>query len=267
MATRTDTDVKKILHGIEENKPFKQVFYVNSRNRISGTTSNFNHILRLRRDVTQTHILLISALIPKTYYGIQAGQNTFTVIENGVNKTVTITPANYTRRSFQAELTTQLAAVLSYTYVISYPSSSQPDTGKFTFTVSANIDQPTFVMPNNNLAEFMGFEKGSSNVFSADTLTSTNVIRIQREDVLLIHTNIVSNNVDTFDDVLAEVYSSNVQTLDNISYFSGEYGDMEALTKRIRDSKNYSYNFYITDENNQPIDLNGNNIVLQIAVW
>ena len=178
----------------------RQHFYVDSRNRISGTDSNFTFAIPLKKDETFTHVCILDAVIPKSYYLIRAGKNTFTLVENGTLITVTIPTGNYSRRSFQATLQTLLtaASLNGWTYTITYPTAtSAADTGKYIYTVTNNSgSQPSFIF-TTNVFEQLGFNLNSTHTFSNNTITSANVIKMQQEDALFIHSDIASNGKDS----------------------------------------------------------------------
>ena len=82
---------------------------------------------------------------PKSYYLIQEGYNSFVLGEQDLTmintaSTVTIPPGNYSKNGFIIALTSALntASRHHYIYSITYPASSETNTGKFTFKVSLN---------------------------------------------------------------------------------------------------------------------------------
>ena len=120
----------------------KQFFYINSRNRLTGTDSSFSYKLDIDRYIDYKHVSLISISIPKTFYAIQAGYNTFTV-RHGIDEyLITIEPGNYTRGSFAKVLQLKLNEISSFVYVVSFPNINRTrDDGKYVFTVSNNTSQ------------------------------------------------------------------------------------------------------------------------------
>ncbi|EGG18910.1 hypothetical protein DFA_02649 [Cavenderia fasciculata] len=89
-------------------------------------------------------------------------------------------------------------------YAINWPTSQQPNTGKYIFTCASTRDiQPIFSF-TNQLFRHLGFNKDSTNKFKNNILESTNVINLQSDNVLFIHSDICSNGDD---DILQEVYS------------------------------------------------------------
>src|SRR5574338_141074 len=101
----------------------RRLFYINTADKISGTdASNFQIQIPIPPHETFTHVCVLEANIPKSYYLVQSGFNTFTLRENGVNSTITIPAGNYSLSSFATVLATQLNATTSqgWTYTVSY---------------------------------------------------------------------------------------------------------------------------------------------------
>ena len=74
----------------------KQIVYVNSRNRESGTDNDFIYTIDLRPNNDFTHVVILQASISKSFYTIQTGYNTFTLVENGQQASVVLPASNYT---------------------------------------------------------------------------------------------------------------------------------------------------------------------------
>ena len=242
----------------------RQIFYINSTNRISGTNSNFTYSLDIDQNSEYDRAVVMQCSIPKSYYLIESGYNTFTLREGVLSATVTITPGNYNRKSFQTVLTTSLnsASPTIWTYAIAYPNTlSAADTGKFIFTVTGNGGvQPAFIF-TRNVYEAMGFRSNSTNTFVANSLTSTNVIKLQAEDTLYIHSDLVSNKGDN---VLQEVFANG-----DPSYAAINFQNVcpDAYAKKITLSGSNSYCFYLTDESGTAIDLNGQNMQIVLLLY
>lgn len=242
----------------------KRICYINSHNKLSGTDSAFTASVNITNDDDFDHVCVLRCKIPKSYYCIREGQNTFIVIENGTPRTITITPGNYSRSTFKTALQTALnnGAPSGYSYTIIIPSKTQVETGRYTYTVSGNGGiQPVFEM-NSGMYEAMGFERSSSNEFASDTLVSTTVTNIQPEDTLLLHSDICENNGD---DILQDIYANtSVAPFSNILY---ECLDIEANSKRLRTSGNNVYHFALTDEDGQAVELHSQNIVVTLLFY
>lgn len=242
----------------------KKTFYIDSNNRVTGTSSDFTVTLNIEPGDEFTHAVVLQAMIPKSYYLIQSGSNTFTVQEV-VSRTITIPPGNYNRRSLQSVLVNLLNATapVGWVYAISYPNTaSSADTGKFTYTVTGNSLQPSFVF-TTGLHEQLGFNRNSTNTFVADTLTSVNVIKLVREDALYLHSDIVQNKEGN--NILQCIFaSSDNPPNSNVTYRAI---DVEANSKPMVTSTGNVYRFYLTDENDQAIDLNGLNFIISLMLY
>lgn len=244
----------------------KKVFYVDSRNRLGGSNSNFSMQFNITKDDKFTHACIIQALIPKSYYLVISGSNTFQLQEGVSTVTITIPPANYNRRSFQSILSTLLNdnSPNNWIYTISYPNAATSgDTGKFTYSVSGNSSQPSFIFGDDSIFEQLGFDRNSTNTFSGDTITSTNVLKMQREDAIYIHSDLVHNSEGN--NILQIVFSAS----DNPSFSNITYRaiDIEANSKLIAVNTSNIYNFSLRNENGVELDLNGLNIIFSLMLY
>lgn len=243
-----------------------QIFYINSHERLSGTDSDFTYQLKINRNVEFNRVAVLQCIIPKSYYLVQEGQNTFTLTENGVDTKITVLAGNYNRKSMQRTLETLLndASPNGWTYTITYPNASmEPDTGKFTFNVSGNGGvQPIFTF-TEFLYEQIGFNANSSNTFVSDHLTSTNTIKLQKEDSLYVCSDICTV-ADGKNAVLQEVFANaDSETFSNIKFTCP---DVQAYSKKFNSGSDI-YRFTLTDENFRPINLNGLNIVISLVLY
>lgn len=244
-----------------------QIFYVNSKNRISGTNSDFTYVLNIKPNNEYNRICVLQCLIPKSYYLVQQNQNTFTLTEDETDVNITLPIGNYSRKSMQRVLQTQLnnTSPHGWNYTITYPSSSsEADTGKFTFTVSGNGGtQPVFTF-GEYLYEQLGFNSNSSNYFVNEILTSSNVIKLQREDTLFICSDICTGT-NGKNAVLQEVFANGgSETFSNITFTCP---DVQAYSKPFNGKGSNIFRFSVTDENFNQILLNGQNIVMSIVIY
>lgn len=252
----------------------KQIVYINSRDRVAGTDSDFTFAINLQPNNDFDRITLLQAGIPKSYYGNQAGYNYFTLTELGVSTVCTLTPGNYNRNSLSLALTSLLKAASvtlghNWTYVVSYPdANSQVDTGFYTFTVSGNTGQPTISFDSTTLMnELMGFNKGSSNGFTANVLTSALVVNLQPFNSIQIHSDIVANkfmqgnNTDILQSVFANVGTA---PFSNIAWTCPE---PESFSHELASSNTGLARFYLTDEDGIPVNTNGVNLQLVVMFW
>ncbi len=242
--------------------------YINSRDRInpqSSTDENFSYAINFPQGFDFTHVVCLNVLIPKSYYLIQLGglEDKFELDENGTTVTITIPAGSYLLSAFRTTVGALLTAASpnSLTYTLTYPASSGPDTGKWTYTQN-NPAIVSSIICNDHMFEPMGFLPGSTNVFSGTTLISETVIKLQSEDRLLIHSNVASN--PTADDVLVSINST---TSINYSSIAWECPSPAYYSHLINSENQNVFNFSLTDENNELIPLNGLNMNITLLFY
>lgn len=230
--------------------------YINSRNRESGTDENFTYNIQFPQGFDFTHVVCLNALIPKSYYLVQSGDNVFQLQENNTTVTVTVPIGSYLLSAFQSTIATLLtnASPNMLTYNLSYPALSGPDTGKWTFT-QTNGSIVSSLIFNSSFFEPFGFFANSTNVFNGTTLISTCVIKLQSEDRLLIHSNIVNN--PGVDDVLISINSTTSINYSSIAY---ECPAPEFYAHLLTSPNNSTYSFSLTNEDGELMQLNGLNL-------
>lgn len=224
------------------------IFYLNSQSRIGGDNNSFISEVNIPKGVNYTKAVILQAVIPKSYYNVPTDFNTFTVTENGISRTVTITKGNYDVDSLILELLDKLNIVPSYyVYSIVYSDIS----GKYTFTVTDNLDQPSFTFTARSAYQPLGFSKNTTKQFSGDELESVNVVDLSGERTLFIYTDMIQNEIDS---VLQEVYVSSYANLSSIHFI--QYNE-SSYAKRINKKNSDRFRFTLYDENKSKIDLNG----------
>lgn len=235
----------------------KHFVYVNSLNRLSGTVSDFTYNINLPVNRNFTKVVVLDALIPKSYYLIDSTDNTFTLVEGLDTATVTIPIGNYTFFSFQEVVSTQLtsASPHGWTYTVSYPNTNDSaDTGKWIITVTGNTSQPIIEFrEHSSLNEQFGFDVGSTNTFVSNTLTSANVIKLQIEDSIFINSNLISGSPNQLS-VLQHINVVGSPTFSTVTY---QCTAPDHFAKEIRGQVSSTASFSLTDQHNKPIDLNG----------
>lgn len=229
--------------------------FVNSRDRISGTDENFLYNIKFP-DNEFDRVVVLNALIPKSYYLIQNGpfENIFELQEDAATVTVTVPVGSYLLSTFKntigALLTT--ASPSGLTYTLTYPANNLPDTGKWTYTHNGAVQSSIIV--NQHFFEPMGFIAGSTNAFTGATLESTCVIKLQSEDRLKISSNCCLNGRD---DVLVSINSTSSINYSSINYICPA---PEFYSRILSSKNNNTYSFTLTDEDGELIQLNGLNL-------
>lgn len=249
----------------------KQIVFINSSDRTSGTDGNFTFSINLRPDNNFDRVTVLEAGIPKSFYSVQTGENTFTLTEGIASATITLPIGNYTRSSLKTELAALLVSSSpnSWTYAIAIPNQQKEcDNGHYTFTVTGNTSQPSFSFNSTtSLAEMMGFNNSLTYTFSANRLESVNVTNLQPFQAVNIHSNLVSpdyaQGVNT--DILATIICNTGQaTYSNVGYICP---DVEAFSRTLASGATSVATFTLTDEQNTLLDLNGVNCQLVLCFW
>ena len=237
---------------------FQLKFYhiVDSSDRVSGSTNNFIINIPMPNDNEYNRIILNSAIIPKSFYLIRDGYNTF-ILKEGINLwTVSIPIGNYTLTEF----TTQIQALLDdhtfiqFTYVMTFSKRL----GKFTWTISNNSGvQPSFIF-TTNVFEPMGFDKNTTNTASSNVLTSTNIINLNPNEMIYVCSDLVNNSENQ---ILEAIPMSNIP-----DYSYQYYQNTSTHTiKELTNNRNQTFTFQIKDSFHRLLDLNGKNIVFTIC--
>lgn len=227
--------------------PNKDVLYINSASRSSGTSSQFNIDLRgkFAQPNNYDHIVLTSASIPKSYYLIGTFTSTFTMTENSFVRTVTIPTGNYTFTGLASQLATSLTA--SSLLGLTFSVTGITQTGKYLFSYTGAADV-TFDLSNSQIAHIIGFDHAIY-TFTSQTLTSANVVNLQLTSTLQIQSNIVGGQ----DTVLSEV----IPTIAAFGQILFTENSPAYVSKPLNNNISTNYTFWITDSSGRQIDLNG----------
>lgn len=218
---------------------------------VSSNQPSFTYELQIDPTVGFDHIAVSSASIPKTYYvlpndcklQITEGKNAFNV---------SFLKGNYSLTSFKSIFVQNiLASGVGFTYSISYPSGTQLDTGKFTFTVSNNGGvQPSFNVADTYLAKVMGFQPNISYSFVGNVLTSQNCVNFQSYDQILIKSDCVKNR----ESLLQEIYTAGNPYNTSVVW---QNSDLLINAKILNPVSSNIYKFSLLDSNDGLINLNG----------
>lgn len=247
--------------------------FIDSDNRLTGTSSNFTHSIKLPGNVQYDHVALLQGSFPKSYYLVQSGNNTFTLTEGKSSATVTIPAGNYSMNSFRTVLQANMtsASPTSYVYAVSQPATATAaSTGKYTYTVTGNgAVQPVISFPTSSTLYLqMGFDSTSSNAFVASTLTSTNVVNFNSTIGMIVKSDIVdaaNSDGGHGSGVLQEVFSFNTSDFSNIGF-----SNMNVLfsAKRLKGGTlPMSAQFTITDTDDRIINFNGGSVNFSLVFF
>lgn len=245
-----------------------KIVYINSKNRITGTPENFMYQVPISSNDKFDSVCVLQVCIPISYYLVQSGYNTFILKEGSSSVTITVPPGNYNSSSFATVIVALLNSnsPYQYTYTMTMPNTyATTSTGKYTFTVSDDIYTPSLIFGNNSLHEQFGFNSGSTNTFNNKTIISTNVVNFINESTLFIYSDMVDATTNTTQyNVLQEIYNNNCSPLQNITY---QCVNVESYSKKLNSNSSNIFHFNICNENNELIQLNGQNWLLTLLLY
>jgi len=245
----------------------KEVFYVNSNNRLSGSHSNFKFKIDLDVNAEYDSVAVLSASVPKSYYLVSSNNNSFVLKEGNDTVTIILPSGNYTRSSICSTVQNLLNnnSPNGYNYSVSFQNiNTGYDDGKLTFDVTGNgSTQPQFIF-TTQLHEQLGFEPNSTNTFINNSLKSVDVINLTKETTLFIRSDIAHNSEQMGHNILQEIFTTGDASFSHATFIN--YNPREN-SKPIANNQSNIYEFILTDENGREIDTNGININFTILVY
>ena len=230
------------------------VLSFNSKDRVSGSNSSFISAPTELGFNTYDSVALVQASIPRSFYNVPNSYRTFTLRELGVNYTITMTAGSYNKINLATNLATRLTAASGngWTYSVTYPSASQPDTFKYTFSVTGNgVNQPSFIFTDSMFRQ-LGFEENTTYAFTANSLVSVNCINLAYISRAFIKSNVCINAQD---DILEEILNYGSYPMLSLAYFQQTTFDLN--TRNYNPANTNSWLFSLVDSFDQEIDLNG----------
>jgi hypothetical protein len=229
----------------------------NSKDRVSGTNSNFNSIpVDLGNNAFDT-VCLVQASLPKSFYNMPSGYNTFTLRENATSVTVTIPRGSYNRINLQSVLAGLLTAASpnGLTYTVSYPAATVADTFHYTFTVNSAVIAVQFIFADTSPNRQLGFEIATYTFtvgIGSSTLESVNSLNLSYILRAFIKTDLVSNATDS---ILEEILNFGSYPASSVVHYQQYNFDMNSRSLGL--GAKTSWNFVLQDAFGQEIDLNG----------
>jgi len=242
------------------------VISFSSKDRVAGTNSSFiSNPIDLGINQFDS-VCLVSCSIPKSFYNMPSGYNTFRLTEGARGSTtITVPIGNYTKNNLITTLATLLTAgsvainpVGSFTYTCSYSANTGADTFKLTFGVTGNGSTTPIFTFTTSLSPFrqLGFNDGSVNTFALSggnyILVSTNAINLQYVLRAFIKSNICRNAQDG---ILEEIL--NIGSFPTLSVAFYQQINFDMNTREFNTDNINSWQFTLVDGYDQIIDLNG----------
>lgn len=245
------------------------IIHLNSKSRSRGSTNAPEYFLQHATIFNQKFknkkyfARLENILIPKTFYEINANNNTFIVSEQGGgNNSVSIDNGNYTVSELLTELTSALNAGTTNgnTFVLSYDTNNGKISLYFTGT-STDITINT-IASGSIMNEVIGYGKAITDDNSINILSGSGnveegsyVVNLAATSTLEIDTNLSSDNTYTRQDI-RNVLAMVPMNVDRYEYklFENHNGPMIKLASK---SAIHRVRFNIVDAGGNDVDLNG----------
>jgi len=238
--------------------PYKDVLYIDSGARVSGTSSNFTVNLagKFNQPNNYDTITLINCSIPKSWFLIHTSNSTFTLIENAVSSTVSIPLGNYSFVTLATALSTALntASTAGQTFTV----TGSTVTGKYTFTRTVGTAVTSLSFAASKIGAVIGFE---TDVYPlvASVVTSVNVVNLQAYQSILIQCDVVGGQ----DTVLSQI----VPTIPSYAQVIYVENTPAYVSKPLGNNAASSINFWLTDGLGNNIDLNGLNWQCTVTLY
>lgn len=243
-------------------------FIIDSEDRIQGTNENFTVSVHLKPNNNYDMCCLIHAGIPKTFYNIDTQNNQLIIRENGIQRSTSLPPGNYTHLNLQPVFSSVLNALsLSnnpaspWTYSIIWNSL----TVKWEISVTEHAGRPMtsdsgIAFLNHQTHDLLGFNDDTIYLYTINagigTTSSQNTPNFELTSYISIKSNVCNNegNNDPDSAVLARIPVHKTNFNDVLVY---DLLQLDDGAKRIANNKSNIYNFAIFDDHDRPIRLNG----------
>jgi hypothetical protein len=229
----------------------------------TGTTTNFS--ITINSAINVRELSLLEAEIPVTWYNVNSSNNKFD-FNDGVARTVTITPSNYTATTLASALQTGLnASGTGLTFTVTYSTA----TYKFTVAATGGFSMPFATGTNHttSICLVLGFtatDHGSAASQVSDNaadLIGEPYIYLKCTSITGVNEGILSSNSNDTG-VLARI-PVNVNFGDVILYTAPK----EHPTLIFNGTNITSLSFSLTYRNNSVIDNNGMKISFKLGIY
>lgn len=228
------------------------VHLVNSAKRVTGTNSG-QFCVMLNVPENHDRIALCTCAFPKSHYLVRNGANTFVL--GGV--TYTVPPGNYAVNQFVTLVRSLLPEGTSLTYE------------KITahLTLSAAGLSPLVFPDTSTLYNLFGAEYASSNAF-ATTWESSRVLEFQSAGLVYVTCSLVvdqSAHGSGYADLLGVIQVSQAPDYAWVAYVNP--CPEQTARALLPTAGPTAAIFRLLDEDDQQLDLNGQEVVLQVRTW
>lgn len=249
-----------------------QIILINSTNRVTGTPYDFNLVfgdgLIHAAPGNTLRMVVIDACLNRSWYTINAGDNTFTLVAivgtTSTYITITIPVGYYDVYSMRSTLLALLNAA-SQTSYWSITYSAITSTYVYGYTQGPATTGFYFRFGSNRCSEFMGFGPfvGTTGYISfTSTLTGVAPIKMNLENSVLVHCDVAKRPCSSLDNTNTTVFVES----DVILKMCNSCAPFDNMIYQSQGNDNFNYDLavtditalhiYVTDENNRSLQLN-----------
>ncbi len=171
----------------------KQLLFINSDERDRGSSADFHLTLPSHLISCLPHqkmrMVLNDVVIPYTWYNVQETNRSFQITVNGTTHDVLLDLGSFHALQLRDHLNTKLSP---YGVTVSFTETSS----QFTFVMANPVVVNLLVFGSTGAHRLLGFERSSSNAFTAGTLKSVKAVSTMFTDALYLHCDLLNSNID-----------------------------------------------------------------------
>lgn len=200
------------------------------------------------------YVSLLSASIPKSYYMISSGFNTFQVSDGITTVIITVPPGSYSYLSLQTVLLPLLSAAGFGAFTMAFAQAQS----KFTFN-NATAGLRFIFTDVRSMADTLGFFAGTY-TFTAGSLQSVRPINLQLTNVVVIETDLIKARQDSsINQRILHAIPDSAPVLAPVTYQNNNPWD----TRQPMENIGQVFRISLVDNANRPLDpQHGANITL-----
>lgn len=225
---------------------------------LSNITFNFMGLLKEEDDILFSHIDIVSAQIPLSFYNINYACNTLKyTINSGTTKTLTLTRSNYSITSLITEIQNQFLNA-GYTMTITY---NKP-TGKLTFSSTQSF---SFLSAGSTILEVLGFDSISNYTSTGNILVASNPASLLTIKKLKFCSNtLATNSVSSFSGGSTSLFG--VVPVNGVPFGIIQYNNTSGRKSLLKNKVIDSIDIQILDENNRFVNFNNVEWAITLAI-
>ncbi len=172
--------------------PTEKIIVINSRDKISGTNSNFR--VQIQDSISQEvlKILVKDVFVPNQFYNVDADNNTLDLNQNSLGLVqAVVTPGQYNIDELIVALKTAIDAVLIDGAVVAITKNTNTNQLTFTFTGGIPANDNVSFLDTSTIKELIGF---NTTIPENAVLTMPNPWNLNPLQYVQIHSQALASN-------------------------------------------------------------------------